>query len=287
MNKKGSGKIVATNFAAFDFARAVIGDSSDITILLKPGMEMHDFEPTPEDIKKVLSADLFIYVGGESDVWVEKLLNDNEIKKENNFRMMEFVSPLAEEFVKDTKEDEHAPEEKDEHIWTSPVNAVKLVEAVRDRLIGLYPEKEQIFTKNAKIYTEQLKEIDNEFRDIANNSTNKLLVFADRFPFLYFTHEYGLSYFAAFPGCAEQTEASSNVIASLVGEVKGNNIKTILKIELTSDKLAKSIADETGAKILELNAAHNISQENFDRGVTYADIMRKNISVLREALKNE
>lgn len=280
--------IISSNFVGYDFARVVTGDKTQVSILLKPGAEMHDFEPTPEDIVKIKNADLFIYVGGESDEWIEKVLNDNEISKDKTLRLMDLVEVKEEEYVEGMEEEEHEHEEEveyDEHIWTSPKNAIKLVNGTKEKLAKIYPENEAAYEKNANSYTRQLSDIDQQIRDTVASSNKKELIFGDRFPFRYLVDEYGLKYFAAFPGCAEQTEASSKTIAFLIDKVKNDGVKVVLKIELTSDKLAQIVADETGAKVMELNAAHNISSEDFERGVTYVDIMKDNIKVLEEALK--
>ena len=282
MSKKESiAKVISSNFIGYDFARAVIGDSNEISMLLKPGAEAHNFEPTPEDIINIKSADLFIYVGGESDTWVKKLLEDNEIPIEKTLRLMDLVELKIEE-VSENMEHES---EYDEHIWTSPVNAKKLVAKIKDKLTLIYPDRQTAFNDNYKKYAERLEKIDQSFRDIVAASNKKVLIFGDRFPFRYFVDEYNLRYYAAFPGCSEQTEASSSTIAFLIDKAKENNVHVILKNELTSDKLAKTIADETGAKVMELNSAHNVSQTNFEKGVTYADLMETNLKILEEALK--
>lgn len=297
-NKKTT-NIISSNFVGYDFARAVTGDKSEVAMLLKPGSEMHDFEPAPEDIINIKNADLFIYVGGESDEWVEDLLEDNEIPEEKTLRLMDLVEAKEEELSEGMEGHEHESEESheehehhheeeveyDEHVWTSPVNAIKLVNGIKEKLSKIYPENENIYTKNADAYTSRLSDIDKKIRDVVANGNKKELIFGDRFPFRYFVDEYGLNYYAAFPGCSEQTEASSKTIAFLINKAKSDNIKTILKIELTSDKLAKSIAEEAGAKVMTLNAAHNISSEDFEKDVTYADIMENNVEVLKEALK--
>lgn len=285
-------KIIASNFVGYDFARAVTGDTSEIVMLLKPGAEMHSFEPTPQDIINIAKADLFIYIGGESESWIENLLRDNEISPEKTLRLMDFVEVKAEDerFLLDNENGASSSEgsasggEYDEHIWTSPVNAIKMVEAVRNKLIELRPTETEKYRANTETYLAKLQKIDADFREVVANSVRKELIFADRFPFRYFVDEYGLSYLAAFPGCAEQTEASSNTVATLIEKVREDDAKVIFKIELTSDKLAQAIAKETGVKILELHSAHNISQTDFENGVTYADIMTKNVEVLKEAL---
>lgn len=299
--------IIATNFAGYDFARAVTGGASEVSMLLKPGAESHDFEPTPEDIINIKNADLFIYNGGESDAWVDRILHDNEISAERTLRLMDFVELKVEELVDGMEaEEEHDYEhahdhdhehehesaaaesdspEYDEHIWTSPVNAIKLISAIKDKLSEIYPDRAADFAANSDAYAAKLTDLDHAIREVIANSDKKTLIFADRFPFRYFVDEYGLDYYAAFPGCSEQTEASSSTVAFLINKVKEDRISTILKIELTGDKLARAIADETGANIREFHAAHNISAEDFDRGVTYADIMTANLEVLKEALR--
>ncbi len=291
-NNKNSARIISSNFIGYDFARAVTGDKSEISMLLKPGAEAHDFEPTPEDIINIKNADLFIYVGGESDEWIENLLEGNEIPAEKTLRLMDLVEVKEEELSEGMEEHEHEHEhseeeheEYDEHIWTSPLNAIQLVNGIKAKLSAIHPENKSTYTQNADSYTSRLLAIDQKIRDVVSSSPKKELIFGDRFPFRYFVDEYGLGYYAAFPGCSEQTEASSQTIAFLIDKVKTDGIKTILKIELTSDKLAKTIAEETGAKVLTLNAAHNISKEDFESGLTYADIMEANIDVLKEALK--
>lgn len=279
--------VVASNFAGYDFARAVLGDAAMAQMLLKPGAEAHDFEPTPEDIIAIKNAGLFIYVGGESEQWVEKLLQNSEIPPEKTLRLMDFVETKLEEVAPgmDASASGDGATEYDEHIWTSPVNAMRLVTAIRDKLSELYPDQASIYQQNAGGYLARLARIDQDLRAVAQNSPQKELVFGDRFPFRYLADEYGLSYFAAFPGCLEQTEASSGTLAFLIDKVKKDGIKVVLKIELTSGQLAQTIAAETGAKVLELHSAHNISLEDFTAGRTYADIMESNVQVLREALQ--
>lgn len=278
--------IVTTNFPAYDFARAVAGDKAEIKMLLKPGSEMHDFEPTPSDIIDIEKSNLFIYTGGESDEWVEDILEDTKVSK--TLKMMDAVEIVEEEAVEgmETEEEEEGEEpEYDEHVWTSPKNAKKIVNRIKDELIKVSPENEEAFEQNAADYSAELDELDNKFHAIVDNSKRKTIVFGDRFPLRYFADEYGLKYYAAFPGCSEQTEASSATIAFLVDKVKSEKIPVVFKIEMSSGKVAQTIADETNAKVLTFNAAHNISADDFNAGVAYVDIMEQNLSVLEEALQ--
>lgn len=295
--------IVATNFPAYDFARAVAGDKADIKMLIKPGVELHDFEPTPSDIIDIKNSELFIYTGGESDGWIENILGDIDTDKTKIFKMMDVVNVVEEEIV-DGMEEEYRYEygydnggdkyqyyhdeeeiEYDEHVWTSVKNAVKIINSIRDELTEISPENKQVFEENAKKYTNQLADLDLEFQNIVSNGNRKTIIFGDRFPLRYFVDDYGLNYYAAFPGCSEQTEANSRTIAFLVEKIKSENIPVVLKIEMSSGNVAKTIADETGAKVLTFNAAHNISADDFKNGRTYAEIMKENLMVLEEALK--
>ena len=285
-NEKKELSIVATSFAPYDFSRAVAGEAASVKMLLKPGAETHNFEPTPQDIIDIKKADLFVYVGGESDEWVERILKDNGISEDKTLKLMDLVSLKVEEITSDMEaEEEEEEEEYDEHVWTSPKNAMKIVNGIAAKLGKVAKEKTDVFLKNAWDYNEKIQEIDNEFRDVVKDGKRKVLVFGDRFPFRYFVDDYKLEYVAAFPGCSDQTEASSATIAKLIQKVKDLEVPVVLKIELSSGNLAETIANEAGVRVLEFSAAHNISEEDFNNGVTYVDIMEKNVEVLREALK--
>ena len=281
--------IISTSFVGYDFARAVTGDKNDVAMLLKPGAEMHTYEPTPQDIIRIKNARLFIYIGGESEEWVEDLLVDNNIPDEKCIRLMDYVNPKQEVIKegmeadgKDSKDEEEV--EYDEHIWTSIENSVHLVEAIRDKLIQIDSENQEKFNKNTENYNKRLRAIDNDLRNIISNVDleKRVLLFGDRFPFRYFADEYSFDYYAAFPGCSDQTEASASTISFLINKAKELKINAIFKIEMTDGKLAETIAKEVGAKVYTLNAAHNISAADFNRGVTYADIMASNLKTIKE-----
>ncbi len=299
-NKKLS--IVTTNFPAYDFARAVAGDKADIKMLIQPGAELHSFEPSPSDIIDIKNSDLFIYTGGESDEWVEDILTSSDDKQIRSFKLMSAVELLEEEEIEgmeehehehehsDTDSDEHHHEheegeiEYDEHVWTSLRNSQKIIGSLAKELGEISSENKNYFETNADSYNQKLAKLDSEFQSIVDSAKRKTLVFGDRFPLRYFVEDYGLEYFAAFPGCSEQTEASNQTIAFLVDKVKSEKIPVVLKIEMSSDAIARTIARETGVKYLTFNSAHTISAEDFDNGKTYADIMESNLEVLKEAL---
>ena len=289
-NEKNSTKykIITTSFPGYDFARAVIKDVDDISVdmLLKPGAETHDFEPTPQDIINIQDSDLFIYIGGESDEWINDVLKDIDTSKTKIIKLMDIVELYEEELSEGMEEDEEEEEEVeyDEHIWTSPKNAIKMINKIKEEIISIDKSNKKSYENNADSYIKDLTSIDNQIREVVNNAKRKELVFGDRFPLRYFVEEYGLKYHAAFPGCSEQTEASAKTITYLINYVKDNNIPVVFHIELSNSKIANTIAEETGAKVLEFNTVHNISKKDFDDGLTYKDYMEKNIEVLKEAL---
>ena len=277
--------IISTSFVGYDFARAVTGDKDQVSMLLKPGAEVHNYEPTPQDIINIKNAKLFIYIGGESEEWVEKLLADNNISTERRVRLMDYVEPKTEVAKEGMESDKEGGEEEyDEHIWTSIPNAMHLVNAIRDKLTALNAGTRDKYAKNAEEYTNRLKTIDDELRATIAKASNHTLIFGDRFPFRYFTDEYGLDYYAAFPGCSDQTEASASTISFLINKARELGAKAIFKTEMTSGSLAETIANEAGAKVYTLHAAHNISKEELTSGLSYADIMERNVKTLREAL---
>ncbi len=296
INKKDNKlTIISTSFPGYDFARAVVKDSDvDVKMLLSPGAEMHDFEPTPQDIKNIKNSDIFIYVGGDSDEWIEDVLDDLDTKKTKIIKLMDLVDTVEEDLVEGMEEHEEEHEhhhdedeeevEYDEHVWTSPINAITIVSKLKEEVKKIDSKNETLYEENANKYIAELNKIDSDIRDVVNNSERKEVIFGDRFPLRYFIDEYGLSYYAAFPGCSEQTEASAKTISFLINKIKEDNIPVVFHIELSSGKIAKTIAKETNTKVLEFNTAHNISKKDFDAGVTYVDIMKKNVKVLKEAL---
>ena len=310
INSRQSGNarplIVATNFPAYDFARAVAGDTAEIKMLIDPGVETHDFEPTPGDIIDIKNSQMFIYNGGESDEWVDDILK-NIGPETKILRMMDAVSVVEEETVEGMETNQEQNETKhrryeinhsqnetnqkqdeveyDEHIWTSVRNAQKIINYIKNELIRILPEHEKLFNNNAQNYAEKLADLDVKFQEIVNNGKRKTLIFGDRFPLRYFVDDYNLNYFAAFPGCSEQTEASGETIAFLAEKIQSEKIPVVLKIELSSGAIAETIARETGAKILTFQTGHNLSATDFTSGRTYVEIMTENLATLKEALE--
>ena len=284
--------ITATIFPQYDFARQLAGDKANVTMLLPPGSECHTYEPSPQDIIKIQNSDLFIYTGGESDNWIDEILKTLDTSNMKILRLMEICETVDEESVEGMQSDEHNHEnenensnhELDEHVWTSPYNAVKICDAISDALCELDAENAQYYNKNHTEYTALLFDLDDSFREILSSSKRNTLVFGDRFPFRYFTERYGIEYYAAFPGCAEETEASISTVTFLIDKIKQEQIPVVLYPELSNHRLADTIAEETGAKALMLHSCHNVTQEDFNNGITYIELMKNNVEVLREAL---
>ena len=276
--------IVATNFPAYDFARAVAGNIADIKMLIKPGVEIHDFEPTPQNIIDIENSAMFIYTGGESDAWLEDVLSS--INSDTKLvKMMDAANVVTEAVVDGMESDKNTKLEYDEHVWTSPKNAIKIINRIKTELTTLFPDDAKILADNAEAYINKLSDLDQAFRNVVKNANRKTLIFGDRFPLRYFVDEYDLDYYAAFPGCSEQTEASSKTIAFLISKIQNEKIPVVFKTEMGDPKLADAISRETGAKVLEFQTMHNISADDFNNGTTYVDLMYQNLAVLEEALK--
>jgi zinc transport system substrate-binding protein len=292
-----SGKlnIVATIFPPTDFARQVAGDKANVTMLLPPAAESHSFEPTPQDILKIQNCDLFIYVGGESDEWVRGILESIESDKMKVLTLMDCVEVVEEivvEGMQDEEEHDHDEGEEeiaeepeyDEHVWTSPRNAKRIVEKISAALVEIDAANAEFYQSNTRAYQEKLDTLNAAFQAVTDAATRKTIVFGDRFPFRYFADAYGLDYFAAFPGCSVETEASAQTMKFLIDKVNAEKIPVVFRIELSNGKIADTIAEATGAKVLELHACHNISRDDFAAGKTYIEIMTANVDALKEAL---
>jgi zinc transport system substrate-binding protein len=302
-NANGKITVTATIFPPFDFTRAIAADTVNLAMLLPPGAESHSFEPTPQDIIGIQNSDIFLYIGGESDAWVDRILDSIDTRNMKIIKLMDTVDVVEEEIVEgmeeEAEEEEETPlsalgiepePEYDEHIWTSPRNAAIIVQAIADALCEKDEEKaggahSALYRQNAAASIEKLNELDASFQALVQNAKRKTIVFGDRFPFRYFAERYGLSYFAAFPGCSTETEPSAATVAFLINKVKAENIPVIFHIELSNERMADTIAGETGAKKRLLHAAHNISKRDFDSGLSYLELMNQNLEALKEALR--
>jgi len=282
----GKPNVVATNFPPYDFARQIAGDKVNLSMLLPPGAESHSFEPSPRDIITIQKSDIFIYVGGETDLWVDRILESVDTSKIKIIRMMDVVDVVEEEIVEGMEEEDEEEEETayDEHVWTSPKNAILIAQAISDALCEVDAANAALFRQNAQRYTAALDELDKQFQAVVSGAKRKTIVFGDRFPFRYFADAYGLTYFAAFPGCSTETEPSAATVAFLINKIRAEKIPVVFHIELSNERMANTISGETGAKKRLLHACHNITKKDFNAGLTYLDMMRQNVKTLTEAL---
>ena len=299
-------QIVTTIFPQYDFARAVAGGQADVTMLLKPGEEIHSYEPTPRDILAIQECDLFIYVGGENDVWVERILDGMGEDRPRTLRLVDLVDTVDEEIVEgmmperethadedEESADEHVPggdasgethEEPDEHVWTSPRNAAVITEKIAESMSALDPDNAEIYGRNAADYEAQILALDEEFRAVRQKAKRDTIVFGDRFPIRYFALEYGLRYYAAFPGCSAESEPSAATLAFLIDKVREDKIPVVFSIEFSSGNIARAICESTGAVQRTFHTCHNVTRDEFESGATYVSLMRGNLEAVREAL---
>lgn len=307
--------IVAMNFAAFDFARQIAGQMAEVNLLLPPGVDAHSYEPSPKDLIAIQNADLLVYNGGIGENWITGLLASMENQAPESVAMMDVVDTVTEEMVEgmedaphahgaheehdhdgeheheheeehghDDEHDHHEEHELDEHVWTTPKNAVKITQAIAEKLTGLDPDNRAVYEENYDTFKKQMEELDQDYRSMLASAKRHTIVLGDRFPMRYFTMEYGLEYYAAFPGCTAQSEPSAKTIAFLMDTIRDSKIPVVFYTEFASRKAAVLIAQETGSKPLLLHSAHNVTTEEMEGGITYLSIMRNNLENLREAL---
>lgn len=288
----GKLKIVTTIFPQYDFVRAIAGGTGAVNVrmLLSPGEEVHSYEPTPLDIKEIQNCDLFIYVGAENDVWVDRILENMGDKRPETLRLVDLTETVAEESVEGMMEEkghdheESREEEADEHVWTSPVKAAEITEAIAQKMAELDPANADDYLANAQDYEAKILDLDAQFRQIAENAERKILVFGDRFPIRYFAEGYGLDYFAAFSGCSSESEPSASTLAFLIDKVREEQIPVVFSIEFSNGNIARAICESTGAVQRTYNSCHNVTKEQMENGATYVSLMSENLETIREAL---
>lgn len=290
-------KVVTTLFPQFDFTNQVGKDTVEVTMLLKPGVESHTYEPAPSDIIEINKADIFIYTGDEMEPWVSKILGslDSEvmiIDLSKNITLDKVEDHDHEESDEDhTHEDESETEHEedhvhsyDPHIWTNPLNAKIMVEDIKTALCEADNSNIMSYESNANEYLASLDKLDQDIRDVVKEAKRNEVVFGGRFAFHYFFEEYGLDYISAYDSCSSETEPSAKAIASIIDKVKEDQIPVIFYEELANTKVAESIASATGAKTLLLHSCHNVSTDDYKNGATYLSLMYQNLENLKEAL---
>ena len=274
----GKVRVVASLFPQYDFTRQIAGELAEVTLLLPPGVESHSFEPAPADILKIDGADLFVYTGAAMEPWAERLAGSltGEVK----------VVDVSANIPLDAEEDGdgHDHGGVDPHIWTSPQNAKRMVDNLTAALAEADPAHAGTYRTNAAAYKERLDALDAELRELVEHAARREIVFGGRFALHYFVKEYGLDYLAAFDSCSHETEPSARAVAGIVDEIEGKGIPVIYYEELADPKVARAIAEETGAEPLLLHSCHNVSRQELEEGATYLSLMEQNVQNLREGL---
>jgi len=296
-------QIVTTIFPEYDWVNEILGEyasSAQVTMLLDKGVDLHSFQPTAEDILKISTCDLFIYVGGESDEWVVDALGEAVNKDMIVIDLLEVLGDSAkEEEAKEGMQEEDEEHEDgedggeeeteyDEHVWLSLKNAEVFCDAIADALSRIDPDHADAYTSNVNAYKKQLSELDEEYQSAVKEATVKTLLFGDRFPFRYMTDDYGLDYYAAFVGCSAETEASFETITFLSRKADELSLSHVITIEGGDSRIAETIVQNTESKdqqILTLNSMQSVTSRDVAEGITYLTLMEKNLEVIKEALK--
>ena len=293
--------IVTTIFPEYDWVREILGekaDNAEITMLLDNGVDLHSYQPTADDIVKISDCDLFIYVGGESDEWVEDALRNAANRNMKVINLLEVLgdSVKTEEIVEGMQEEEYEhedaeehehEEEADEHVWLSLKNAKTLVAAIADALQELDPDNKDTYAANTSAYIEKLSALDGAYQSAVDGAARKTVLFGDRFPFRYLVDDYGLRYYAAFAGCSAESEASFETVSFLAKKVDELKLPCVLTIEGKNHKIAETIVENTAEKnqkILTMDSMQSTTSEDVANGTTYLSVMEQNLSMLKEAL---
>lgn len=286
--------IVCTSFSEYDWTRNIIGstDSADVTYLLKSGVDMHNYQPSTEDMLAVSDCDMLIYVGGSSEVWVDSAL---ENKRNDDMKVLRLFDVLGqdikEEELKDGMEEDEDEEdggkEYDEHIWLSLKNAELLCGSICEALCKKDPSNADSYRSNLESYTQKLNALDSEYAEMAENASVKTVLFGDRFPFRYLVDDYGIDYYAAFPGCSAETAASFETVAVLAQKVDKLGLDSVFIIENSDDSIARSIissSENHNASIEVLDSIQSVTAAEAESGTTYLSIMEKNLETLKKVL---
>ncbi|MCR5150784.1 MAG: metal ABC transporter substrate-binding protein [Clostridiales bacterium] len=293
-------KIVTTIFPEYDWVKQILGEKSEnaeITLLLNNGVDLHSYQPTADDLVKIVKCDLFIYVGGESDDWVEDALSNRQNPSMLTINLLDELGDVikAEEVKEgmqaEDEEDESGEEEEteyDEHVWLSLKNACTLCGVISEKICEIDPGNAGIYRTNTAAYTEKLKSLDAMYENAVNSAKVKTLVFGDRFPFRYLTDDYGLDYYAAFVGCSAESEADFETIVFLAKKLDEFKLNSIMQTESSDGSIAQAIKDTSQSKnqqILTLDSMQSTTSADINKGVTYLSVMEKNLEVLKEAMK--
>ena len=287
-------RIVTTIFPAYDFAHSIALDKAEVTLLLPPGVESHSYEPTPKDIVEIQNCDIFIYNGGESESWIDNILDSLDCSQFKTVKMIDSAKNLLEEDESyDTDHDhehnhdhEHEGDEVeyDEHIWTSPAICMDICRSIEKAISESDSENTADCRQHLNSYISELESLDKSFKEAVESGKRDEIIFGDRFPFKYFADRYGLEYYAAFPGCSSQTEPSAATLARLIEKTNEDKIPAVFYIEMSNHAVADTISQETGARTLMFHSCHNLTRDEMNAGETYISLMSKNLENLKIAL---
>lgn len=275
--EEGELTIITTLFPQYDFTKAIVGDKARVVLLIDPGTESHTYEPAPGDIMEINKADLFIYTGKYMEPWAEKIIGSIDRSKVTVLDVSKDITLAKEE---EHQEEEHH-HEYDPHIWTSPINAITMVNNIVEGLKEIDPENSAYYHSNGEAYVKNLKGLHEEFKKVMEEGKRKEIIFGDRFALYYLAKEYDIECKAAIDSCAEDADPSPKVMTELVKEIKDKNIPVVYYAEMSNKKVAKTLCDETGAKMLLFHSCHNVTKEEFEEGVTYLQLMKQNLDNLR------
>ena len=288
-------KVVVTIFPLYDICREILGSEEDIMLLESTGVDMHSYQPSAQEITAIMESEIFIYVGGASDFWVDDVLASSSSVNLKTLRMMDSIDKLEESMdgIVDSEEHdnehENHEEEYDEHIWLSIKNMIDMTNAMLDSLIDIFPHIQELLKENASNYIDKLQALENEYSDVFKDKETTV-VFADRFPFTYLAKDYGMKYLGAFHGCSSDTEASVSIISKLIDKINEEELKYICVLENSDKAIAESVIGDTrcrdGVQILVIDSCQSVSSDDLNV-MNYIDIMEKNLVNFKKALNNE
>lgn len=289
-------KIVCTTFPQYDYVRNILGSDENVTLLISNGSDLHGFEPTAKDIVEIRTASMFVYIGGASDAWVERAVNATENPNLKSVALMDYIETLSLEDIESLEYGEHhehdhsehdhghSPEDADEHIWLSIKNSIIITNALCDEICALDPENADTYRANTASYIAKLEALDGEYENVFSQGKRDVLLFADRFPFGYLTHDYGIAHIAAFTGCSSESEVTAETFAHLIEHTNALSLPFILILEGSDGKTAQTVCEATEAKALTVDSCQTISADDIANGANYLDIMANNLEIFKEAL---
>ncbi len=285
-------KIVCTVFPQYDWIRNILGKrikKVELTLLMDNGADLHNYQTTVEDMMKISSSDLFVYIGGESDKWVPAALKQTANPFQKAIKLMDYITPLetgSGAAHQHDSEDAHQ-HTHDEHLWLSLKNATTLTRLLAKELGELDPEYKELYSANAEVYIQKLNQLDQGYQETINGAARKTLLFADRFPFIYLAKDYGLEHIAAFSGCSAEVEVSFSTMAHLIEKIDALQLPYIMVTETGDQELAKTILKKTkdkNQKVLVMNSIQSITASQIKKGIDYLSLMEENLEVLKKAL---